>query len=103
MTEYEQLGQEISKNIQVAVGASVVVVSEARTRKVIYIRNTSTGGQVIYVAFSNETQASATNGIVLNPGEYTIDSTSGGEYAAWTGKITALASVAGGTLNVFER
>jgi len=102
--EYTQspLGQSISRNETLTVDASVVLVSSAQKRKSIYLRNTSAGGQVISLSFSDTNEAAAGAGIVLNPNDAIIDSTSEA-YEAWNGKITAIASGAGGTLAIMER
>lgn len=105
MNEYlqeEQLGQELSSPRQVAVGIANVTLSEAQHRKMLYIRNTSTGGQVINVVFSNTEPATTTIGFQLNANEAIVDSDSEG-YRCWTGKISAIGSAALGTIQIFER
>jgi hypothetical protein len=98
----DQLGFEQSRPVQITVGASSVEVSRAKLRKNVYIRNTSTGGQVINVVFSNDSAATVSTGFQLNPNESITDSQTEG-YNPWTGKITAISSAAAGTLQVFER
>lgn len=96
------LGQEVSRNTAVTVGAAVTLISSAQERKSIYLRNVSAGGQVISLSFSDTVDATAGEGIVLNPNDAVIDSTSEG-YKCWNGKITAIASGAGGSLAILER
>jgi hypothetical protein len=86
----------------VTVGATAIEISEPHFRKVIYIRNTSVGGQVITVTFSNTTNAVAGSGFVLSPSEYITDSVSEG-YIPYQGEIRAISTAAGGTLSIFER
>jgi hypothetical protein len=94
--------QEDTRIESVTVGATAIEISEPHPRKVIYIRNTSVGGQVITVTFSNNTTAVANSGFVLSPSEYITDSISEG-YLPWSGEIRAISSAAGGTLSIFER
>jgi len=86
----------------VTVGATAIEISEPHPRKVIYIRNTSTAGQVITITFSNSVDAVAGAGFFLSASEYITDSISEG-YLPWQGEIRAISSAAGGTLSIFER
>ena len=90
------------RNEIVAVGTTAVLISNAKSRKNIYFRNCSTGGEVITVQFSNVGVAVANTGYILNPNEYISDSDSGSNYDAWDGIITAI-STGGGQLTVVER
>jgi hypothetical protein len=95
---------EFSRNDTVSVGTTAVrAASPYDDRKVIYIRNISTGGQVITLFFSDSSTATASGGgIVLNPNDYIIDSLSE-SYTPWRGPITAISSAASGTLSIYER
>ena len=95
------------RNDSLTVGTSVVQVSQNMTggtnhRVGINLRNSSTGGQTISLAFSDNQQAVANSGIVLAAGQNIADFDSEG-YIAWQGNITAIASAAGATLSIYER
>lgn len=94
---------DMVRNEVVTVGTTAISISPAQQRKNIYLRNVSTGAQVITITFSNNQIAVANAGFVLNPGEYITDSDSGSTYEAWDGAISAISSVAGGSLAVVER
>ena len=93
--------EERSRNEQITVGTTSTEIAPARCRSVIFIRNTSTGGQVITVCMGFE-QAVANAGIVLEPGEVFCDSNSEG-YICWQGVITAISDTSGGKLSIYER
>jgi hypothetical protein len=93
--------QQYNRVDTVTVGATSIMISQKKDRKVIYLRNTSAAAQVITIAFDNINPAVAGKGIVLSPGEYVLDSSSEG-YKAWNGDISAISSAAGGTLAVME-
>lgn len=87
----------------VAVGTDVVIVSPDMTtaeRNALILTNTSTGGQVISLAFGAE--AKAGSGIVLSPGGFHSESKDAG-FKPTNKSITAISSLAGGTLAVHER
>jgi hypothetical protein len=96
------LQQNFARNEIVTVGATEVLISGKKNRKVIYLRNTSTAGQVITLAFDNINATVAGRGIILAPGEFTTESTTQG-YKCWNGDIKAIASAAGATLSVMEQ
>ena len=89
------------RNDLVSVGATSVRVSFERLRKVIYIKNTSTGGQVITIRLDSGA-AVAGYGVVLGVNETLIDSNTEG-YMCYQGEINAIASAAGGQVSVMER
>jgi len=91
----------ISRNEKVTVGTSSVQIAPARKRRVILIRNTSTGTQRITVCMGFK-EAVEDEGIVLEPGELFSDSNSEG-YECWQGVITAISDSSGGQLSIFER
>lgn len=93
--------QQLSILKNVTIGTTSVLVSGIKDRKVIYIRNISTAGQVITIAFDNINVAVANRGIVLNAGETTIDSNSEG-YKCWNGQISGVSSAAGGVISYME-
>jgi hypothetical protein len=85
----------------ITVGAtSTILMSEQPGRSIFFIRNLSTGGQVITLGFGKA--AVAGNGIVLVPGDYCQESNKEG-FAAWDGTITAISSAAGGIVSVYSR
>jgi len=92
------------RNASVSVGTSPVTVSEEvqkpAVRKAIVLVNTSTGGQILTIAFGGE--AVAGSGIVLaGYGEWseTLDA----RFTPSQKIIRAVSSAAGGTLGVHER
>lgn len=92
-----------TRNEKITVGTSSTLVSEANpNRKLIYIKNTSTGGQTITVCFSDAKPATLNEGIVLSPGQDIIDSDSMG-YECYKGTITAISDASGGQLSIYER
>lgn len=96
------LKQNYARNEVVTVGATQVLISPKRERKVIYIRNTSTAAQVVTIAFDNVNAVVAGTGIILAPGEYITESTTQG-FKCWNGDIKAIASAAGATLSIMEQ
>lgn len=97
------MGRGITDNRILSVGINSVKVAENDPqRKVIFIRNNSTAGQVISLIFSNNQQAEAGTGIVLGAGQYIIDSDTEG-YECWEGEIHAISSAAGGLISVYIR
>ncbi len=98
----EILGAELSSPRVITVGATSVSIAGARARTNLYIKNTSTGGQVITLALSNFSVAVAGTGIVLGVNDVFVDS-AGENYTPWTGNINAISSAANGTITIFER
>jgi len=96
------LQQNYARNEIITVGATEVLVSGKKNRKVIYGRNTSAAAQTITIVLDNINAAVAGQGIVLAPGEYFLESTTDG-YKCWNGDIKAIASAAGATLAVMEQ
>lgn len=98
--------QEPSRNDQVAVGASSVVVSEARTdavpRRFIVIRNTSPNDADIITVNVGNNQAVANKGLVLRRWDAWTDNSDTG-YACHQGSITAICATANGQLSITER
>lgn len=93
--------QELSNIQALTIGATAVEISGIKPRKLIYIRNTSAAAQVLTIAFDNFNPAVAGSGIILSAGEAVTDSTTAG-YKCWGGKISAVASAAGGTISFME-
>lgn len=94
-----------TRNEQMTITNSVSVVStpvQDGRRRLICLRNSSTGGQIISFAFSDTSVAVANSGIVLSQGQSSVDATSEG-YICWQGNITAIASAAGAILSIYER
>lgn len=96
----------IPRQTSVSVGASATDACNepgTSTRIMYSLVNTSTGGQIISIAFGQD--AVAGQGIVLSPGDAIIDSYSPGDppYLPFQTRISAIASAAGGTLAVTER
>lgn len=94
--------QNYARNESITVGTSEVMISGKRARKTIYMRNTSTTGQVITIVFDDFNAAVAGKGIILAPGEFITESTTQG-YECWSGDIKAVSSAAGGVLAVMEQ
>lgn len=101
MVEITQLGNEQAYNFTAAVGLASAVISRAKHRKSFVLRNISTGGEVITIAFSNFSAAVAGEGVVLNPNDAIADANSG-SYVCWSGDFNAIATGAGGQLAVME-
>lgn len=93
--------REWIRNEAVAVGTSSVEIAPARNRKMILIRNTSSGTQEITVHLGYGV-AVADVGIVLAAGESFSDS-SEANYECFSGTITAIGDAASGQLSVVER
>jgi hypothetical protein len=89
------------RNEAVTVGATSVVISPeyVNGRHVLYVRNSSTAAQVITLAFGQA--AVASNGIILNVGDFFYDAISEG-YVPYSGQINAISSAAGGQVSVME-
>ena len=90
--------QKINVNKVVTIGTASVLVAGKSSKKVIYLRNTSTATQIITILFDNISDAVAGTGIILAPGEYILDSNSEG-YKCWNGDIKAISSAAAGQLS----
>ena len=95
---------EYARSTSFTIGATSTVLSEPMyhpsVRKALVIVNTSTGGQIISIAFGGE--AVAGSGIVLAPyGEWseTLDS----RFTPSQDMISAISSAAGGTIGFHER
>lgn len=85
------------------VGTSSVEVAPApgnRQRKLIYLRNISTGGQTITISYGREAVANA--GFVLSPLD-TISESIDPAFRPYNDRITAISSAAAGTLSIVER
>lgn len=96
------LQQNYARNETVTVGTSEVIISTKRQRKTYYIRNSSTGAQVVTIVLDNFVVATAGRGIILSPGEFILDSKSYG-YDCWNGDIKAIANAAGATVTIMEQ
>jgi len=95
------LRSEVSRSEALDIDATSIQISPAARRKSFYIRNISTAGQVISIARSNDKDAVAGSGIVLNVNDAFLDSSSEG-YAAWSGRVMAISSAANGILAIEE-
>jgi len=95
------LDQKNSTNVNVTVGTTSINISPKKKRKTVYIRNISTGAQVVTIALDNVNVAVVGVGVVLSPGEYFVESSSDG-YNAWTGDIKAVASAAEAMVSIME-
>lgn len=97
--------QELIRNTSINVGTSAVVVSEEQfppnsQRSVIFLVNTSTGGQTITITPQDE--AVAGKGVPVKAGGFYQDSRDSG-YLPTNARITAISDLAGGTLSIHER
>jgi len=93
----------IPRQYSLAVGTSVVEIAPAIENKRImdlYVRNTSTGAQVITIGVG--TEAVAGLGVVLNPGDVASWSQSD-NYTVPVLRYTAVSNAANGTLAVMYR
>lgn len=91
------------RNVSIAVGTTNVVLSEQKDqqRRVSFsIINTSTGGQVISITFTDE--AGAGLGIPLSAGGFYSEAESEG-FKCTRSRICAISSLAGGTIAMTER
>jgi len=91
-------------NEQQTIGATARIVLPNRTtqnakRTSVILSNQSTGGQVITISIDEE--AASGTGIVLNPGG-SWEQTANGGYLPPQQKITAISTLAGGLLSVYE-
>jgi len=87
----------------VSVGATSVQVSPetgSKQRQALVLTNTSTGGQVISLAWGR--QAVAGKGIVLSPQEHHVEAIDHG-FVPLNFEINAIADGAGGSLAIHER
>lgn len=98
---YDGVSQD-ARNDLVAVSTTSVNIAPFRAtpRTAIYIRNSSTGAQVITLSFGFT--AVANTGIVLRPGESFTDANSE-SYICWQGTINGISSAADGQVSVYER
>jgi hypothetical protein len=97
--------EELNRNVSVTVGTDSTIVSEARNtlvnyRKFISIINTSTGGQVINLTFTDE--AGAGKGVQLSVGGFYVESQDAG-FTVTNSRISAISNIAGGTVAISER
>jgi hypothetical protein len=93
---------ESTRNDSVVVGTSSTLISDTRERRTaIYLKNTSTGSQVITVCFGNKA-AVLYEGVTLSVGDVVIDS-NGEAYLCYQGQIQAISSAADGRISVYER
>lgn len=98
---------EITRNDALTIGttssevSSNVIAAGQNARKFVLLRNSSTGGQVISVVFSNLSPAVANTGVVLAVGQHFAWSVDA-NLPVWQGRISAIADASGATLSVFE-
>jgi hypothetical protein len=99
-TSYE----DYARNEIISVGATsqVILNTDNPRRKVLFIRNTSTGGQVITLNFGGTT-AVANQGVVLQVLDAYIESDDGTSFQCFNGQITAISSAGGGQLSIMVR
>jgi len=93
------------RNDIVVVNTSSTTIAQAREqdkppRQVIYVKNTSASGQAITIMLGSGT-AKAGYGIVLEMGEYFVDSTDTNR-ECWQGEIQAIADYSGGQISIME-
>jgi len=91
-------------NKLVTVGTSSLVIANElfeNKRKEIFICNSSTGGQVITLAFDSD--AVALVGMPLYPGGSFSSSADGNKFFPIEKQIQAISNLAGGTLSIVER
>ena len=74
-------------------------VSPTKDRISVYIRNVSSGAQVVILTFGLR---ATRQGIYLNPGDSVVDSNTAG-YVCWQGPILGFSSSAGAQVSIYER
>lgn len=99
--------QEPSRNEEVAVGTSTVIVSKPRNesskRKMFYIRNTSpNAADIITINLGQSGSVTAGAGVVLKQNEIYAENNEAG-FTCWQGTIRAVCATANGTIAVTER
>jgi len=93
---------EPTRNDNVTIGTSVVIIAPIEKRKVIYIKNTSSSATAKINIFFSPQSAEVGKGVELSAGEYIVDSNTD-LYECWQGTITAISNEAGATANIFIR
>lgn len=97
------MGNGITQIDYLTIGATGVKIADKDSaRKSVYLYNSSTGGQIITILFSNTEAVAVNKGIVLGPAVNFIDCDSEG-YECWDGQIWAIASGADAKLSVYIR
>ena len=94
---------ESTRNQNQTIGTDSTIISEAKSysyRKIFYVVNISTGGQIIYIAVDDE--ATIGHGIQLAPGGYYMESMDAG-FIPTQSRISAISSIAGGIIAMHER
>ena len=96
--------QEVNRNTKQSIGTTAEVVSlqqeEPNERVVIFITNTSTGGEIINISIDEE--AKAGEGIQLQAGGYYQESKETG-FKPTQRQISAICDGAGGEISIHER
>jgi len=95
---------ELNRNTSQTIGTTPSVISYEQTppaiRKVIFVVNTSTGGQKISLGINSD--AVSGQGIVLAPGGYYQESIDAG-FLPTQYQISAVSDLAAGTIAIHER
>lgn len=95
----------VPRDSTVTVGTSAVEVSPetgTKQRSVLVLTNTSTGGQIISIAWGKD--AVSKQGITLLPGEHHVESIdTGGGFIPLNTYVSCIADGAGATLAIHER
>jgi len=92
------------RNASLTVGTDPSVISEEQfnaQRSVLFIVNTSTGGQSITIA-PGDVAVAGSGGIVIGPGGFYQDTIDSG-YKPTNSRVTAVSSAAAGTISIHER
>lgn len=96
------VGDNLTRQELVSVGTASVRAADNVPRRVLFIRNSSTGAQIITISLSGAGPAVANVGIPLSPGDSFVDSDTEG-YQCYQGVVNAISSIAGGQISVYER
>jgi len=92
----------ISRNTSQTISTTSTKVLNEQERKFLYIRNSSSGAQIITVVLNDNLPAESLKGIVLSPGQAFVE-TDSESFKCWRGQVQAISDVAGATLTISER
>lgn len=99
---------QVVRNDTAAVGVTAVMLMDVahpnHPRQFYYVRNSSTGAQVITLVFGDEQTIAANGGIVLPPTSAYFETISYGDpNEVWQGRIWAISDLAAGSVSIVER
>lgn len=96
-----------SRNSLISVTTTSRILCDQRfptiPRKVLYVRNSGTAGELVTVHFGKDSAAVLNTGITLKNGESYVESNSEG-FECWQGQVSAISDAAGGvSVSLMER